>query len=134
MRKWILRGAVGLAVVVAVLAAASWVAARRFEPYVREQAIAYLKDRFETAVEIESLHVSVVFISPWHPLGGRLSVWGTGLRLPPVVAISRFRLETEVSALWEVPRHIREIRVQGLKVDIPPRANHSPASVPTIDL
>src|ERR1043165_2348343 len=119
MRKWVLRGAIALGFVVLGLSIAGWVAARRFQPYVREQAIHYLEDRFGTGVELTSLHVSVSFLSIWHLHAARLRVSGDGLKLPyrdhpdlpPLITAGKFRLETELGALRASPRHIHELRL-----------------------
>ena len=135
MRKWILRGAIVLGVVVLAAGIAGWRASKRFEPYVREQAVSYLENRFGTGVELGSLHVSVRFLS-WHPRAARLHVSGTGLRLPnrgrpdlpPLITATKFRLETELGALWEAPRHIREVRLEKLEINVPPREKHEDAA------
>ena len=59
MRKWILRAAVALAMLLVALGAAAWAAARHFQPYVRAMAIRYLEERFGTGVELGSFRVSV---------------------------------------------------------------------------
>src|SRR4051794_18285906 len=103
MRKWVVRGAIALGLVVLLTGIAGWVVSRRFQPYVREQAIQYLEGRFGTGVELGSLHVSVRFLS-WHPRAARLRVSGEGLKLPspgrpdlpPLIAAAKFRVDTEL--------------------------------------
>src|SRR5690348_11243650 len=99
MRKWLLGGGIALSLLVAALAAAGFAAARRFQPYVRAQAIEYLQSRFGSGVELGALHVKVIFLSPWHPRAARLRVSGDGLKLPPLVTVGKFRMETELGAL-----------------------------------
>jgi hypothetical protein len=137
MRKWAVRGAIALALVVLVLATAGWIAARRFQPYVREQSVQYLESRFGTGVELGSLHVAVSFLSPWHPRTAKLRVSGDHLKLPyrdrpdlpPLIVAGKFRVDTELGALWDSPRHIRDIRLESLEINVPPRQPHA-ASAP----
>jgi hypothetical protein len=135
MKKWLIGASCVLALVLAGLAVAGWMAARRFEPFVRRQAIAYLQDRFGSAVELRSLHVSVAFLSPWRPKTARLQVWGDGLKIPGVVSAGQFRMDTELGAVWGVPRRVRDVRLEALEIDIHPHlkpaaANASPSAAP----
>src|SRR5688500_9356726 len=82
MRKWLVRGGIALALLILILGVVGWYVARRFEPYIREQAIAYLEGKFGTGVELRSLKVSVRFLSPWKPKAARLLLTGDGLKLP----------------------------------------------------
>jgi len=50
MRKWIVRGAIALGLVVLAAGIAGWRASKRFEPFVREQVVSYLENRFGTGV------------------------------------------------------------------------------------
>jgi hypothetical protein len=120
MRKWLIGGGIAVAVVLAAVGTAGWMAARRFEPYIRAQAIQYLESRFGDGVQLGALHVRVAFLSPWHPRAARLRISGEGLKLP-LIAVGRFRMETELGSLWESPRRIREVRLERLQIDIPPR-------------
>ena len=136
MRRWVLRGAIALAFLGLGLATAGWIAARRFQPYVREQAIGYLQDHFGTGVELRSLHVGVSFLSPWHPRRARLRISGDGLKLPdrdrpdlpPLITAGKFRVETELGALWDSPRRIHDVRLDDLEINVPPRQPSAPTS------
>lgn len=129
MRKWLLRGAIALALLILVAAVAGWRVAKRFEPFIREQAIAYLEDRFGTGVELRSLKVSVRFLSPWKPRAARLVIRGDGVKLPfrgrsdlpPLFAAEAFSVQTTLGAVWDSPRHIHDVRLQKLEINIPPR-------------
>ncbi|HLH16371.1 MAG TPA: AsmA-like C-terminal region-containing protein [Bryobacteraceae bacterium] len=121
MRKWLLGASCAVALLLGGLAAAGWIAARRFEPFVRQQAIAYLQDRFGTGVAVRELHVSVAFLSPWHPRSARLRLWGEGLKIGSLVTVGQFRMDTELGALWEQPRRIRDVRLEALELNIRPR-------------
>jgi hypothetical protein len=120
MRKWLIGGGIALAVLLAALGTAGWMASRRFEPYIREQALQYLESRFGPGVKLGALHVHVTFLSPWHPRAARLRVSGDGLELP-LIAVGKFRMDTELGSLWDSPRRIREVRLEQLRIDVPPR-------------
>ena len=64
-KKWLL--GIGLSLVLGVVAlfVAAAVLARRFEPYIREQAILYLSTRFDSEVEIAALRVRMPKTSPF---------------------------------------------------------------------
>jgi hypothetical protein len=132
MRKWLIGGGIALAVLLAAVGVAGWMASRRFEPYIREQALAYLESRFGKGVDLGALHVQVAFLSPWHPRAARLRVSGESLKVPLIEA-GKFRVETELGALWESPRRIREVRLERLKIDIPPREQRSSLGAAHID-
>src|ERR1700730_5667571 len=104
MRKWILRVAVALAILMVVLGVAAWAVARHFQPFVREQAVRYLQDRFGTGVELGSFQVSLTVGSPWKLETAVVRVSGDRLRLPPFITVGKFRLESELSALWSPTR------------------------------
>jgi hypothetical protein len=129
MRKWLLRGAIALVILIAILAGAGWYAAQRFEPYIREQAVSYLENRFGTGVELGSLHVSVRYLSPWKWRSSRLVLSGESLKLPnkgraglpPLIAATSFSVQTELGAIWDSPRRIHDVRLHKLEINIPPR-------------
>jgi hypothetical protein len=115
------------------LAVAGWMVARRFEPFVREQAIAYLQDRFGSNVELRSLHVSVAFLSPWHPRKARLRVWGDGLKIGSLVTVGQFRADTELGTIWEQPRRIRDVQLESLELNIQPHLKRAEAAAATAE-
>src|SRR5215475_2126712 len=124
MKKWLIGGGILLAILLAALGTAGWIAAHRFEPYIRAQALEYLRSRFGDGVALRSLHVQVAFLSPWHPRAARLRISGDGLKVPRI-SVGRFRAETELGELWDSPRRIREVRLEQLIVDVPPREQRS---------
>ncbi|HWR54814.1 MAG TPA: hypothetical protein VN428_27140, partial [Bryobacteraceae bacterium] len=128
-------------VVVLMLAAAGVIAARvlsrRFEPYVRQQAIEYLKKRFASEVELRSLHVRLPQTSPLRLLvtrgrGGIARVDGEGLTmrlggrpdLPPIFAIRKFAFEIDVGKLFDATRTVRLVVLDGMQIHVPPRGEH----------
>jgi hypothetical protein len=56
-RKWLIRVAVATMLGIVALFVTASIMARRFEPYIREQAIEYLRKRFDSDVELGALRV-----------------------------------------------------------------------------
>jgi hypothetical protein len=129
MRRWLIGGFIVVAALAAVAAAVLWHYSKRFEPFVREQAVRYLEQRFRSRVELASLHVSAPITSIWRVRQTALRVRGEGLvlhfrnrtDLPPLVRVAKFDVETTFESLWASPRRIGEVRLQKLEINIPPK-------------
>jgi hypothetical protein len=136
-RRWLWGIAIALVVLVAGLGVAGWLAARHFQPFVREQAIRYLQDKFGTGVQLGSFHVSVTAGAPWKLQTAVLRVTGSGLvlpypkgeDLPPLITVGKFRVETSLREIWNAPRRIREVRIEQVQINIPPRERR--AAIPS---
>jgi hypothetical protein len=141
-RKFIAAGIVtALAAVVIGLLVSGYVLTKRFEPYIREQAVSWLEKRFDSRVELASLHVHLPATSPFRMLrsigrrGTLVRVDGSGLTVrrnngpdaPPLLAIRKFSFEIDLAALFESPRIVRQVTVEGMQITVPPRGtNDSP--------
>lgn len=136
-RRWRLWAA-AFAVLLAILGLGLWVAAsrlsRRFEPYIREQAIEYLRRRFDSEVELAALRVQLPRISAlrmWRDRGrGSMArVEGEGIVLrhrgrrdvPPMFAVKRFAFPVDLDALFDETRTIPEVRLSGMEINVPPK-------------
>ena len=125
-------------VAILMLAAGGVIAARilsrRFEPYVREQAIEYLKKRFASEVELRALHVRLPQTSPLRLLmmrgrGGLSRVDGDGLimrlhgrpDLPPIFSIRKFTFEIDLGKLFDATRTVPLVVLDGMEIHVPPR-------------
>lgn len=112
-RGWWLLGAGIVLLAIAGVLLVRW----RLSPVLRERAIAMLSDRFESAVEIHDFHASLF------PLG----IDGGGLVLrhhgrtdvPPLITIEKFHADASLSSLFRW--HLRQVKVAGLQIQIPPR-------------
>jgi hypothetical protein len=118
-RTWIIRILVLVAVVLAAGAGALYYYADTLiERHLRPATIALLEDRFESAVELTSLKVSMV---------PTLSVRGEGLTLrkkgrtdiPPLIVIRAFTITANPRELWE--RRIDRVHLEGLEIMVPPK-------------
>ncbi len=132
------------ALLLAILGIAAWFAARHFQPFVREQTVQYLQEKFGTGVELGSFHVSVTVGSPWkletavlHVSGDRLVLpYPDQPDLPPLIKVGKFRLVADLNSIWKAPRRVREVRIEQVEMNIPPKerrqakASASPAATP----
>jgi hypothetical protein len=146
-RKYkILLVALGLFIIVVVAAGviAARILSRRFEPYVREQAVAYLRERFDSDVDLRSLHVQLPRTSPLRLLrtrgrGGVARVDGEGLTMrlrgrsgqPPLFSIRRFSFQFDIGKLFDPTRTVNLVVLDGMEIHLPPRSEHSADRVST---
>ena len=85
-KRWLYAiGGITAAVLISMAIAVS-VLARRFEPFLRDQAVAYLSERFHCDVELASLKVHLPKLSPLnillkHGKGTSARVEGTGISM-----------------------------------------------------
>ena len=126
-------GMFALLSVIAVLMAASLLA-KRFEPYIREQAILYLHNRFDSDVELAALRVRMPKTSPLRLLmtrgrGAVARVEAEGLLLrhkgrrdvPPMFAMKGFSFEVDLGTLFDTPKIVRLVTIDGMQINIPPK-------------
>jgi hypothetical protein len=101
------------------------------EPMLRERVIATLEDKFDSPVELDALHVSL--------LRG-LEVSGDGLRVeylgglnkvrvedvPPTLSVRHFAFHSGVLGLFEPTMHVSTVKVEGMELNIPPKPDRGP--------
>ena len=132
-----------VAVAVLILGAASVIAAHilsgRFEPFIRSQAVDYLKKRFAGDVELRALHVRMPRSSLLRLLlrrtgGGLAHVNGEGLSvrlhgrpdLPPIFTIRKFTFEIDPGKFMLPTRTVPLVVLDGMEIHVPPRGEPSP--------
>ncbi len=101
--------------------------AHRAEPILKETIVETLSTRFDCGVQLDRFHV-ILF-----PL---VRVSGAGLRLYsrgqqtqyPLITIDAFAFSAPWRELLEIPTHIERVRVSGLVIHVPPKAER--ASLP----
>jgi hypothetical protein len=123
-------------VVLVILAAVGFIGVRilsqRFEPYVREQTIDYLKNRFASDVDLHALHVRLPKMSS---LRGVARVEGEGLAmrlhghtsLPPVISIRTFAFDIDLGKIFDRVRTVPVVVLDGMEINVPPRGEKSTA-------
>src|SRR5437660_2123538 len=132
-KKWLAGGGLALLVGAGSLVAIAARYAKRFEPYVREQAINYLQKRFDSDVELGALHVRFPNVSPIRIVlarvrgttalveGERLLLRHRGRRdIPPVFAIQKFSFQIDIGTLFDPSIVIPRVSLEGMEITIPP--------------
>ena len=130
-------GAAAIVVLIGLLIAGS-IMSRRIEPYIRQQAEQYLRDRFQADVQIASLRVHLPRLSPLRMLftrgrGTVAAVEGEGIVMrmrgrpdaPPLFSIQKFITGINVGALFDTPKHVPVVTITGLEINIPPKEERS---------
>jgi hypothetical protein len=125
---------------VATLFVAAAIMAKRFEPMVRDQAVRFLRDRFQCDVQLASLHVHLPRMSALGLLlkrehGARLRVDGAGLTmrlkghgdLPPLFSMRKFRFELDLQTLREDRKTVDSVTIEGLEINVPPKQDRAAA-------
>ncbi|MDX2152464.1 MAG: AsmA-like C-terminal region-containing protein [Bryobacteraceae bacterium] len=128
---------IALGVLIAAAASAYYLGIRladNFEPFLREQAVIYLESRFRSDVELKSLNITMPRLRPFDVLvrgarGARAAVQGEGLQLryrdqpglPPLLTVRRFDFEIDLGTLADPVRHVSLVRLQGMRLSVPPR-------------
>jgi hypothetical protein len=139
--KWALTAIVGfllfVLVVITALVAGS-IVRKRFEPYIREKAVAYLSQRFDSDVTLSRLRIRIPTTSPLHMLftGGRgtlARVEGFGLTLhqkqarnfPPLLTLRHFTFDVDLGAVFDSPATVNEVALEGMELTIPPKGERA---------
>ncbi len=106
--------------IVAVLSMVIFVRARGVDERTRQWVVSELRERFQSDVELDNLHVKVL---------PRMGVTGEGLTiryhnradLPPMIHIETFSFNLGVLGTLRAPRHITGVYVENMTLTIPPR-------------
>jgi hypothetical protein len=100
---------------------------RNLDDQTRAWVVRELQQRFNSDVELESLHVNIV---------PNMGVTGEGLSLryhnrsdlPPMFRLQKFSFNLGVMGILRAPRHIAGIYVENMVITIPPREEKKPKS------
>src|SRR5689334_6056729 len=119
------------------------VLSRRYEPYIREQAIRYLRDRFDSEVELETLHIRMPRISTLgllftHGRGSVAEVDGSNLSLrhmgrhdiPPMFAIKHFQFDVDLGLLFGTTKRVPLVQLDGMEIYVPPKGERPKLTSP----
>src|SRR5262245_41800117 len=133
-KRWLV--AIGALVVVGfiVLAIAGQFWVHRFDPYIRQQVILYLQQRFDSEVEVTSLRVRLPNISALKLFltsgrGSLAHLEGDGLTLrlkgrrdvPPLFRIKTFSAQLDLGTLFNTPKTVHSILIDGMDLTLPPK-------------
>src|SRR6202790_862711 len=102
-----------------------YLGARNIDDRTREWVVRELSARFDSQVDLQSLHVETA---------PRMQVTGEGLTLryrnrtnvPPLIQIARFSFNLGVLGIIHVPRHVKGVFVENMVITIPP-SDHNAA-------
>ena len=101
----------------------------RAESILRARVIDTLAARFNSKVELESFHVSVV--NEIKVYGGGLKIFGKNDPNPyqpgiqPLIYLQEFRFQTALRSLFRSPMHVDTVFVKGLELNIPPKGSRA---------
>jgi len=132
--RWFAGIGAAIVLVVAGLFIAGAILSRRVEPYIRQQAEQYLRNRFHADVQIAGLHVQMPRLSPLRMLftrgrGALAFVDGDGISLrlkgrtsePPLFTIRKFSCGVDLGTLWGTPKQVPLVTIDGLDINVPPK-------------
>jgi hypothetical protein len=133
-RRWIIGIVGGATIVVIGLAIAASYLSRRFEPFIREQALEYMRDRFDADVELSALRIKMPKMSPLKLLlrrgsGTSARVEGEGIAMryhgagdqPPLFRMKKFSFDVDLGTLWEDSKTVQLVSIEGMEINIPPK-------------
>jgi hypothetical protein len=133
-KMWLTGIAAAAAIALLVLFIAGRTMAERFDPYIREQAINYLEEHFDSDAELGELHVSMPNLSPLKVIfnrgkGAMARVEAANVLLrhkgrrdiPPLFVMKRFRFDVDLSTLFDSPKRVQLVTVDGMEITIPPK-------------
>jgi hypothetical protein len=133
-QRWLVGIGVFVVVGLVLVIVAGAILAHRFDPYIRQQAILYLQERFDSEVELKALRIRLPHLSPIQALfrGGRgtiAHIEGEGLSLrhkgrrdvPPLFTMKTFSAELDLGTLFDNPKTLRSVAIDGMKINIPPK-------------
>src|SRR5690349_24599896 len=132
-KRWLLAFTCLGVLTLAGLAIAASILSRRFEPFIREQAVLYMSQRFNCDVELASLRIEMPKLSPINVLlnrgrGATAKVLGTGISMrykeapsdaPPLFKIHDFSVRVDLGTLFEPTKIVDEVVLDGMEINIP---------------
>jgi hypothetical protein len=114
---WIL----GIVLLVLVgMGVAAQIALDRAEPMLRARVLDTLATRYDSRIELDRFHVSV--IRGFEAEGDGLRLYPNGFLTPqPFIAIAKFTFRVSWLSLVKTPMHVGEVDVEGMTINIPPK-------------
>src|SRR5262245_16785016 len=133
-KNWLIAITLFMTAVAVAVVIAAFLLSKRIEPYIREQAILYLQQRFDSAVELPTLRVRLPQISPLRLLfkgtrGLIARVEGEGISLrhkgrtdiPPMFVMKRFAFDIDIGTLFTDQKTVQMVTIDGMEINIPPK-------------
>ena len=135
MRKWKIIILSLLAVLAGVAGALYYSAkqlAAKFEPYIREQAVTYLRDHFQAEVELGALRVHLPNFSPVQLCINKGRGSSAGVEVDnvilrrgsstPLFRLKHFSFTADLGKLFDPVKYVPLVALDGLEIHIPPKS------------
>jgi hypothetical protein len=135
-KRWLIISATLLTLSIAAIFIAASILSKRFEPLIRDQAVRYLSDRFNSDVQIADLKIQMPKLSVPDLIlsrgkGTKVHVQGTDVtlsmrdasNLPPLLAMRKFTFDLDLGILTEERKIIDHVSIEGLSINIPPKGS-----------
>ena len=92
----------------------------RAEPILRARVIETLSARYDSRVELDHFHVSVV--RGFEAEGNDLRLYPRRfLATAPLISIAKFGFRVSWASVFHSPMHVGQVTVEGMTIDIPPK-------------
>ncbi len=112
------------------LGIAAQIAMNRAEPILRARVIETLSTRYDSRVELDQFHVSVV--RGFEAEGGGLRLYPRkSLATQPLIAIAKFAFRVSWLSVLDTPMHVGQVTVEGMAINIPPKEPRGPSAPPS---
>src|SRR6202011_3210850 len=94
--------------------------ARDVDDVTRDWVVRALSERFESRVELESIHVTA--FPEMSATGEKLAIYfHNRTDVPPLIEIRQFTFHLGFMGILRVPRHIRGVHLDNMVISVPPR-------------
>ncbi|MDX1983297.1 MAG: AsmA-like C-terminal region-containing protein [Bryobacteraceae bacterium] len=133
-KQWLIGGIAAMVAITAVLLFIGARMSRRFEPYIRQQAVEYMEKRFESEAELRALSMEIPKLSPLRLLytrgrGVLVTVRGEGIALrhrgrrdiAPMFEMDRFEFQVDLGRVFDKEKRIARVVLDGMKIHVPPK-------------
>ena len=133
-KKWLIGVGLSLVLLMAALFVVAFFLSKHFEPYIREQAIEYLRRRFDSEVELAGLHVRMPEFSPvrllltrgrgaWARVDGEnLLMRHKGRRdVAAMFGIRKFSFQVDLGSLFGPQKIVSFVTLDGMEIHVPPK-------------
>lgn len=141
-QRWVLGGVATLIVGLGGIFLAASAMSRRFEPYIRQQAVEYLTRRFDSEVQLGRLRVSIPSI-PFTRLfmtrgrGVLAEVVGEDIVLrykgrrdvQPMFSIRSFRFQVDLGRVFDPAKKVALVEIHEMTIAVPPKGERSNLAV-----
>ena len=116
LSRWIKIG--GLLAVVVIGGAAVLVASRW--PFTRDTIVRALQEKFSSTIELKTFHAT--YFTPGCVAEGVTFRRNSDRNAPPIATIEKLTIQGSYLGLFSIPKRVRRVRVEGLRVFVSPRS------------